>query len=168
MEEITAEDAFNGMMPYDFVFVISIDNNNKPSGMIAGWYTKLGKEPPYIGVCLSDKGHTHKLIESSKEFVIAVPNKALEPAVRLFGSTHGNEVDKFTETNLKTLPAKHVKSPLLADATFNFECRLENEVKVRDHIFFIGEVLTAHKNPDMKKRLFQTKKVGDERVFEEF
>jgi len=167
MEKVSTKEAFNKFKPESCVFVISIDENRKPSGMIAGWNMKCSIEPPLFAVSLSKKGHTHKLIQQSKEFVIAVPNKELKEAVLLFGSTHGNEVDKFAESKIETAKAEFVKSPLIKNATINFECKLFKEVDSGDHIIFIGKILASYINRD-KKVLLNMKKVDGKRVFEEF
>lgn len=167
MEEISVSDAFNKLKPENVVFVISVDSNGKPSGMVAGWFMKCSIEPPLVAVCLQIAGHTHKLIRESKEFVIAVPNKGLEKELLFFGTTHGNEVDKFKETGIKTEKSKHIKSPLIKGATINFECKLEKEIDCGDHIIFIGRVLASYLNKD-KKVLLNMGRVKGERVFEEF
>ena len=122
MIQISASEAFNMFKPESCVFVLSIDENNKPSGMIAGWNMKCSSNPPLFAVALSKKGNTQKLIKQSKEFVVAVPNKSLEQPLLFFGSHHGNEVDKFKETNIETMKASKTKTPLLKDATINMEC----------------------------------------------
>lgn len=167
MEEVNVVEAFEIYKPENCVFVISVDSNAKPNGMIAGWNMKCSMDPPLMAVSLSKTGCTHKLIRESKEFVIAVPNKAMEKDLRFFGSNHGDKVDKFKETGIETEKAKSLKSPLLKNATVNFECRLQQEIDAGDHFIYIGKVVAAHTNKD-KKVLLSMRKVGGERVFEEF
>jgi len=167
MKKVSAKEAFDKFKPESCVFVISTDKDNKPNGMIAGWNMKCSVHPPLFAVSLSMNGNTHKLIKESKEFVVSVPNKSLEKEVNFFGSTHGNEVDKFKESKIKTIKADIIKAPLIADATINFECVLKKEVKVGDHLIFIGEVVASHIN-EKKKVLFNIKKIDDKRFFEEF
>jgi len=99
--------------------------------------------------------------------VVAVPNKSLEQPLLFFGSHHGNEVDKFKETNIETMKASKTKTPLLKDATINMECELTQEIETGDHYIFVGEVVVAHINPD-KKVLLNMKKIDNKRVFGEF
>ena len=167
MEEISIPDAFTKLKPEDVIFVISVDDKGKPSGMTAGWFMKCSASPPMISVALSKEGYTHKLIRESKEFVIAIPNKDLEKELLFFGTTHGNEVNKFKETGIKTEKAKYIKPPLIKDATMNFECKLEKEVALGDHTIFIGKVLATYLNKD-KKVLLNMGKIKGERIFEEF
>ena len=167
MEKVSIKESFDKFKPESCVFVISIDENGKPSGMIAGWNMKCSMEPPLFAVSLSKKGYTHKLIQQSKEFVIAVPNKELEKSLLLFGSTHGDETDKFAESKIKTAKAEFVKSPLIKNATINFECELFKEIDSGDHIIFIGKILASYINKD-KKVLLNMEKVDNKRIFKEF
>ena len=167
MEKTTIAEALEKFKPESCVFVISVDSEDKPSGMTAGWSMRCSLDPPLYAVSLQKQGYTHKLIRQSREFVIAVPNKDLEDALLIFGTTHGDEVDKFAETKLETQKADRVKSPLLRGATINFECLLLNEVDAGDHILFIGEIVAAHINRD-KKVLMNMKKVEGKRFFEEY
>ncbi len=146
MIEITLKQAFDIFKPSRFVFVISVDSNKKPSGMIAGQIMRCGSEPPLLAVSLAKSGYTHKLVKQSKEFVVAVPNESLREAVDYFSNNHGDEVDKFNEIKIETAKAKHVKTPLLAKATINFECKLHKEVDAGNHIIFIGKILAIHHN----------------------
>ncbi|MFA5189055.1 MAG: flavin reductase family protein [Patescibacteria group bacterium] len=166
MKESNINDAFEALKPETCIFVISIDENGRPSGMINAWHMKVSREPGLFAVSLSKNGYTHKLIQQSKEFVVAVPNKELEKEVLYFGTTHGNEVDKFKETGLETEKAKFIKSPLIKKATINFECALEKEVDAGDHIIFIGKILASYVNSD-KKVLLNMKKVDGKRIFQE-
>jgi len=154
--------------PESCVFVVSIDENNKPNGMVAGWNMRCSSNPALLAVSLSKKGNTQRLIKQNKEFVIAVPNKDLEEALLIFGSKHGDEVDKFKETKLETQKARVIKVPIIKDATLNFECKLYKEVEAGDHIIFIGKVVHAHHNKNKKVLLNFGKDEKDNRIFKEF
>ena len=144
MQAIKPADAFSKYQPKNITFVISVDKKNKPNGMVAAWHTILSKDPDLMGVAIYKKQNTHKLIQESKEFVLAIPSKKLLKAIDIFGGMHGNEVDKFEISKIKITKAKILKVPLLTDATINFECKLIKQVPVGDHTFFIGKVVAAH------------------------
>ncbi len=157
--------AFAKLKPESVLFVLSLDGN-RPSGMVACWHMCCSKEPPLLAVALSKEGYTHKLIRKTKEFVLAAANQELINEVEFFGSTHGNEVDKFAETKLETVPAETIKVPLIKKATINFECTLEKEVDAGDHWLFLGRVKALHLNPE-KKVLFNLGRINGKRVFKE-
>lgn len=168
MKEFCVEDAFRRLKPENCYFVISVDGNGKPNIMVACWAMKCSLDPPLFAVSLSKKGYTHDLINKSREFVVAVPNKKLEKELMFFGSIHENKVDKFHESGIKTKKAKFLKSPLLDDATFNFECSLEKEVDAGDHTIFIGKILAAHDGGRKKVLLNMKKLANGKRIFKEF
>lgn len=167
MEEATSMEAFEKLKPEIYVFVISIDSEGKPNGTVTKCFMKCSYEPRMLAVSLAKGGYTHNLIEASKEFLIAVPNKELEAELDFFATMKGAEIDKFKATKIKTEPAKIIKSPLLSDATINFECHLASQIDAGDHVVFIGRVLASHINKD-KKVLLHMKKEEGKRIFEEF
>jgi len=132
MKKTTIKTAFYKFKPESCVFVVSVNKNKTPSGMIAGWNMKCSIEPPLFAVALSKKGNTHKLIQDSKEFVVAIPSQKLVKELEYFGSVSGVQFDKFKETGIKTKKAEFIKSPLILDATINFECKLYKEIKSGD------------------------------------
>jgi flavin reductase (DIM6/NTAB) family NADH-FMN oxidoreductase RutF len=167
MKKTNVGDAFKLLKPEGCIFVISRDKKGKPNGMVASWYMKCSEEPPLIAVSLWNLGNTHKLIRESKEFIVAVANKGLEKELMYFGSRSGRTVEKFKETKIKTEKAKHVNLPLIKDATFNFECKLEKEVKVGECVMFIGRILESYHNPKKKVLMCMSSK-NKKRVFKEF
>ncbi|MFA6253575.1 MAG: flavin reductase family protein [Patescibacteria group bacterium] len=168
MNEININETFELFKPESCIFVISIDAQGRPNGMINAWHMKVSREPALFAISLSKNGYTHKLIQQSKEFVIAIANKELEKEVLFFGTTHGNEVDKFKETRIETIKAKFIKSPLIKKATINLECVLEKEIEAGDHIIFIGKILNSYMNPGKKVLLGMRKINNDKRIFQEF
>lgn len=168
MKELTPKEALRAFKPKSCVFVLSYDNlNDRPNGMVANWHMICSYNPPLIAVALQKQKNTQRLIKESKEFVIAVANKELEKTVRVFGYVSGKDHDKFKMTKVRTKKSKFLKTPLLKDATLNYECKLVKEVEIGDHIMFIGKILTAYINKN-KKILFNTgRNTQGERIFKE-
>lgn len=167
MKQIDIPSSFAKYIPYNFAFILSRDKNNKPNGMIAAWHMKVSHEPPIMAVAIYNSQNTKKLIEQSKEFVIAVPSKKLIKAVFVFGEQHGDKVDKFKVSKVKTAKAKFLKTPLLKEATLNYECKLIKKIKLGDHTMFIGKVLAAHYNEKQKILLSYGKNEKGKRIFKE-
>jgi len=168
MKKLDNKTAFHLFKPEATVFVIAYDSVlQRPTDMVAGYNMKCSSKPAMLAVALWVEGYTHKVIQREKEFVIAVPSKAMEKYIPVFGKLHGNEVDKFAKTQMPTRKAKFIKAPLIEEAYMNFECKLVKEVESGDHILFIGEVLQAYQNEDRGIILNMGRK-GGERVFKEF
>ena len=161
MKELPPKDAFSKLKPEWVVFVISIDENQKPSGLIAARFMKCSRSPPLIAVFIGKKSNTYNLIKSSKEFIVATANNDLLEHIEIFGKQSGKDIDKFEETKIETIPAKHIKTPLLKKATINFECKLEQEIDVGNSSIFLGKVLATHINEDKKTLYNFGKGYGD-------
>lgn len=166
MKEISAKDAFTKLKPEMVVFVISIDEEGKPNGMIVARCLKCSREPPLIAVSIAKTANTYKLIKKSKEFVVATANGELERYIEIFGLQSGKEVDKFAKTKIETEPAKIVRCPLLKKATINFECKFEKEVETGSSFLVIGRVVASHFN-EGKKILFNYGKGYGDYIFKE-
>lgn len=149
------------------VFVLSVDENGKPSGMAAGWNMKCSYKPPMIAVALSKNNYTQTLVRTSKEFVVAVPSPELQEQLEYFGSVSGRDVNKIEKTGIKTIPSSKLKSPLLADARINFECKLYKVIETGDHYLCVGEILAAHYNVDKDQLYFTGRDPAGNRVFKE-
>ncbi len=168
LKEADIKETLSAFKPENFVFVISVDENNKPRGMVAAWKTRISGDPPLYALALGQSSNTYKLIKQSKEFVIAVPNKEMERAIEVFGYKHGNEIDKFKESGLETIPSKKIKIPLIKEATICYECKLVDEIKTGSCNLIVGEVVAAHHNKDKKVLLVVGKDKEGNRIYEEF
>jgi flavin reductase (DIM6/NTAB) family NADH-FMN oxidoreductase RutF len=167
MKEISPELVFDHLKPESLIFVLSVEKDGRPSGMIAAWSMKVSFSPRLFAISVGKTRHTLTLIQQSKEFVVAVANKKLEQYIDVFGGMTGAKVDKFALTKIKTRPAKLLKTPLLLEATVNLECKVFKEIEAGDHFIFVGEIVAAHVN-EGEKVLLNKGKVDGKRVFEEF
>lgn len=167
MKKIDIQTGFANYIPFNFAYILSCDKNSKPSGMIAAWHMKTSHNPPMVVASLHNDHYTKKLIEQSKEFIVAVPDKKLLKAIPIFSEHHGDKIDKFKESKVKTKKAQHLKTPLLADATLNFECKVVESIKTGDHTIFIGEVIAAHQNEGQKILLCYGNDKNDKGIFKE-
>jgi len=94
-----------------------------------------------IGV--SPKRYSHNLIAESGEFVVNVPSIDIEKEMHFCGTKSGRDLDKFKETGLTPVPAKKVKSPLIAECFGHLECKVVQSHTCGDHTLFVGEVLDS-------------------------
>jgi len=155
MQELSVDVALRSLKPERVILVISEDKkHSRHNIMPACWFSRVSFEPPLVMVSIGKTRYTHELLKNSKYFVIAVPSKKLEHAVRVAGSCSGRNMDKFTELSLKTVEGKITGLPLLADAAYNFECEKQKAVDAGDHTLFIAKVLGAYRSKG--KILFAT------------
>jgi len=131
------------LINYGPVVLVTSAWKDKQNVATIAWCSPLASEPVLAGVAVYQEHFTRKLIHQSKEFVINVPGADLRRKVENCGSVHGSQVDKFEKFGLTPILASKVKAPLVAECFAHLECKLVNEVKVGDHVLFVGEVVNA-------------------------
>ena len=124
--------------------VITAQADGKKNAMAAAWHSPISHTPPIIGVSLSPKRYTYKLILKSKEFAINfLPIEKVDLVVGV-GSVSGAEADKYIRFDIETEKALKTSAPILKDAYAAYECKLIDSREYGDHIWIVGEVVATH------------------------
>jgi len=155
-KRVEYSDAVKTKYPEQVVIAIAKDRQGKANPVTLGWTMYASGNPPMMAIAVAKKHYSIEAITHSECFTIAFPSAEMADAALFFGSKSGREIDKFAEFECETEPAKEIDSVLLADAVANFECMLDSQVPVGDHIIFVGTVVCAHMNTEPKKRLYTT------------
>jgi len=142
MKRVLPGEALKRKYPEWIVLVVTIDQQGQVDVMPAGWCMVTSGRPLMLAVSIHPDRHTHKLLTGAGEFVISFPAVGQGAAVWYCGSHSGRDVDKIADTDLETVPAAEIQTPLLKGAVANFECRLVKQMDTGDHTIFVGEVVT--------------------------
>jgi len=153
-KQVEYSDAVKTKYPEQLVIAIAKDRNGKANPVTLGWTMIASGTPPMMAIAVAKKHYSIEAITHSECFTVAFPSAEMAEAAMFFGSRSGRKVDKFAEFECETQLAKEIDSLLLSDAVANFECTLESQVPVGDHIVFIGTVVCSHMNTEQKKRLY--------------
>lgn len=132
------------IFPRPAVLVISVDDEGRANGMTAAWTTPLSHSPPLVGVSISPLRYTYQLIKRSGEFTLNVLDRNYTKQVHFIGTASGRNRDKLAEASFNLRQSKKVKPPHIGEALAVLECKVEKEVEVGDHVFFISKVLEAY------------------------
>lgn len=108
-----------------------------------GWKMQTSGTPPMMAISVAPTRFTHELIFNSGGFVLAWPGRELAEATLFCGTRSGRDTDKFAQTGLTALPARHVNAPLVKECVANLECRLDGQLTSGDHTIFTGEIVGA-------------------------
>jgi flavin reductase (DIM6/NTAB) family NADH-FMN oxidoreductase RutF len=166
LKGVTAAEAWLRKYPERTVLAVSADLNGRPNMIALGWNMPTSNRPPMAAISVNHRSLSHKLIHEGREFVLVFPSREMEDAVMYCGTHSGRNVDKFKETGLTSVKAKHVKPPLIAEAVVNMECRVVGELTTGDHTIFVGEILAAYVSEEPRKVLFNLgRNEKGERVF---
>ncbi len=153
-KQVEYQQAVKTKYPEQLVIAVAKDKNGKANPVTLGWTMIASGNPPMMAIAVAARHYSIQTIRHSKCFTISYPSSDMADAALFFGSNSGRDTDKFAEFNCPNEPAAKIDSVILTDAVANFECKLESETTVGDHIIFVGKVVTAHVNTESRKRLY--------------
>ncbi len=113
-DETLDEDAFDALMEAldSPMVIVTTAAGGTRAGCLVGFHAQCGMEPPIYAVWLSKANHTYRVAALADMFAVhflSAENRAL---AELFGTTTGNEVDKFAQCSWSPGPGD---VPLLDD-----------------------------------------------------
>jgi flavin reductase (DIM6/NTAB) family NADH-FMN oxidoreductase RutF len=127
------------------LYLISTAYQGKRNVQFAFRALGLTVEPPLLVIGIQADNYSREVIEKSGEFVVNVCSQNQLYAVDKSRDLSGRNVDdKFVALGLETLPAKHVKAPLVAGCHANVECKLVNNLKLDGLFLFVGQALASY------------------------
>lgn len=149
MMNIEKKQAYKLLYPRLTVLVSSGDEEEK-NVMTVAWSTPISFNPPIVGVSISPKRNTHKLIQRTKKFAINIPTKEFAKETYYAGTKSGKELNKFKETDLSTTEGE-TGVPLIKECYANIECEVMDNPIFGDHTFFIGKIKAAQADQEAIK-----------------
>jgi flavin reductase (DIM6/NTAB) family NADH-FMN oxidoreductase RutF len=95
-------------------------------------------------VCLSDKNRTFRIARYASVLGVHLVPQGAEALAELFGSTTGDDIDKFEHCSWKPGPGG---APILDDCDTWFAGRILDRLDVGDHSAFVLEPLQGDAQP---------------------
>jgi len=140
-----------GLLESGPVVLVATAAGDRTDVMPLSWHTMIEFEPPLVGFVLSDRNHSHSLLEASGECSINIPEAPLAAAVVGCGNCSGAKVDKFARFGLTPVPADKVSAPLIEECFAGLECRVVDRRLAADYCFYILEVVGARVDRSVKE-----------------
>ncbi len=124
------------------LYVISSRLEERLNGQIANTVFQITSDPPTVAISINKQNLTNQFIRDSGLFAVSIlAEEAPLSLIGQFGFNSGRDLDKFAGFNYGTtargLP--YLKDDVLA----YLEARLIQEIDVKTHSIFIGEVTAA-------------------------
>ncbi len=148
MRKVTLEtSAF--LMPAPVILLSCVGKEGLPNVLAVSLANVACTTPPMVSVSLRAERYSYGLIRESGEFVLNIPSASLLRAVDFCGTTSGEQVDKFTEARLTSLPGLKVQAPLIRECPVNLECVVRQSLVLGSHVLFLAEVVALHADEDV-------------------
>lgn len=126
------------------VALVTSIGKDGPNVMAAEWTLPISYDPLLFVVLVNPRHVTYDLILESQEFGLSLCAEDQAQLAHEAGSWSKRERDKLADTKLfRTVPAKHIRSPLIAGCAAHIECRLIGDFPLGDHVMFVGEAVRA-------------------------
>ena len=154
MLEVPINEALSGRFPERLFLVSSVDKDNKANIMAIAWCMLTSSDPRMVAISVCKERYTHSLISQNREFTLAFPTVDIKEEVIYCGTHSGRDVDKLKESNLKIIPAKKVKAPLIDKCNVNLECKVIDALDTGSNTIFVGEILAAYILEKSRKGLY--------------
>ena len=133
------------------MFIVTVNDGSEMSGCLIGFATQCSIKPPRFLVCISDKNHTHGVVQRADVVVVHLVGVENEDLAELFGSQTGDEIDKFDRCAWHAGPAG---APVLDECENWFAGRILRRVDAGDHCALLLDPFEAHASADERPFTF--------------
>src|SRR5918999_4071032 len=120
------------------ICVVTIEHEDRRTGLTVGSLVSLSLEPPLVGFALGRQAQLHELLRGAGEFGVSLLRAEHEALAQHFARSVP-PIALWTGIELRDRETP----PLLRDALGWLRCRVRAEHPVGDHTFFVGEVIWA-------------------------
>ena len=105
--------------------LVSLDEAGRPGGMTFGWGTIGSIWGRHIfSVFVRPSRNSFQLLEATGDFTVNILPAELAGALDYWGKHSGRDVNKWSKTGLRPVPARRVRSPIVEQGILHFECRV--------------------------------------------
>ena len=117
--------------------------------MTLSWHMMVDFSPPLLA-CIVAGALSSRVLDETRECVIAIPPVSIAGAVVGIGNTSGQRIDKFADFGLTPARAAMVAAPLVAECFVNLECRVVDDTLAEKYGLRILEVVKAWRDPALR------------------
>lgn len=125
------------------MYVVTAAARGERSGCLVGFVTQVSIDPPRLLVCLSIANHTYGVAQLASVLAVHLLGRDQGELAALFGSTTGDEIDKFQHCDWLNGPAE---LPVLAGVPGWIAGTILDRIPFGDHVGFLLDPLEAHRH----------------------
>lgn len=156
------EEAFDNLYKKGAFFTVGDDK--KANTMTISWGSVgfMWRKPMFMALIRTSR-YSNEFLELGANYTISIPyGDKMKKALSICGTKSGRDIDKEKEANIKFIPGKSVKTPVIEGCEKYYECKvvlkqemdfdnLNTEIKdtcyaegEAKHILYFGEILKEY------------------------
>jgi flavin reductase (DIM6/NTAB) family NADH-FMN oxidoreductase RutF len=129
------------MIPYGIYVLAADDGHGNVAAATVNWVTQCAFAPPLVAVAIKADSGAHKVVASSRKFVLNMLGKDQAGAAFAFFKPVDVADGKLSGQPYRTASNG---APILTNAMAAVECSVTSIVEQGDHHVFVAEVTEAH------------------------
>ncbi len=133
------------------MYVVTTAHDGVRAGCLVGFATQCSLQPDLFLVCLSEQNHTYRVALAARFLAVHVLDRAQRELAELFGSTTGDEVDKFDRCDWRPGPSE---VPLLVACPRRFVGEILSRTELGNHTGFLLRPTEVTAHPDLSPLTF--------------
>lgn len=129
------------------VYVVTSLDGDRPVGCIANSIMQVTSSPATIAVSLNHHNYTNGCVSATGKFAVSILAEQSDPSlIGGFGFRSSRDLDKF-----EGVPTGEAEGlPVLKGVKGYFVCRVIDRMETSTHTVFLGEVIAAEVEEEMK------------------
>lgn len=126
------------------VVLVTVGDEDRDNIFTVTWNMPVRKSPGMVAILSGKRHFSFSLMKKTGEFGLNVPDASIAQAVLGCGQTSGKAIkNKFQRFGLNRQEPSHIKTPLIAEAVGNLECRICQIVDLGASSILIAHILAA-------------------------
>ena len=138
----------------------TVGDENKANTMTISWGSVgyMWRKPVFMALIRTSR-YSNEFLDLAKTYTVSIPEYGeMKKALTICGTKSGRDIDKEKEANIKFVPGKTVKTPVIEGCKKYYECKIvfkqeidldnmSDEIKDKfyngeaKHILYFGEIV---------------------------
>ncbi len=158
--ELEPKKFYRFLSPRPAILLTTVDLEKNVNAAPFSFVMPVSVNPPLLAVSMGAEQNTLSDIRATREFVVNVPSETILDRFWACSQQHPPGTDPLSLAGLTQVPSSKVLAPSVAECIVCFECFLDFEKQMGDHVLIVGsvvnlrvkdEVVGKDGNIDMKK-----------------
>jgi len=139
--KIEVSNWYRVLTPRAVVLISTVNKKGISNAAPFSFVMPVSVEPPMIAFASDPEHDTISNIKETRDFAVNIPNVDMLNQLWTCGKDFPKGVSEIEKAHLTETKSKKIKSPKVAEALAQFECKLEAMYEAGDHIIVVGRIM---------------------------